>query len=162
MSTGGGAGPGEGERAPAFALPTDGDGRVSSAELRGRPFVLYFYPKDDTPGCTQEAMDFAAAYDDFRAAGAEVIGVSTDDVASHDRFKIKCALPFPLASDEGGGVTEAYGAWVEKSNYGRRSMGTERCTFLVDADGTVRRVWRRVKVAGHVGEVLRAARGLGG
>ncbi len=154
-------GPREGQPAPEFDLPTDNEGRVSSAALRGRPFVLYFYPKDDTPGCTQEAMDFAAAYDDLKAAGVEVIGVSKDSVASHDRFRIKCALPFPLASDEAGGTTEAYGAWVEKSMYGRKSMGTERRTFLIDAEGRVRRVWRRVKVAGHVGEVLRAARELG-
>ena len=124
------AGPQEGGVAPEFDLPTDGGGRVSSAGLRGRPFVLYFYPKDDTPGCTQEAMDFAAAYDDFQAAGVEVIGVSKDSVASHDKFKIKCALPFPLASDESSGVVERYGAWVEKSMYGKKSMGTERCTFV--------------------------------
>jgi thioredoxin-dependent peroxiredoxin len=154
------AGPQEGGVAPEFDLPTDGGGRLSSTGLRGRPFVLYFYPKDDTPGCTQEAMDFAAAYDDFQAAGVEVIGVSKDGVASHDRFKIKCALPFPLASDESSGVVEGYGAWVEKSMYGKKYMGTERCTFLVDGDGRVRRVWRNVKVAGHVGEVLQAARGL--
>ena len=154
-------GPREGQPAPEFDLPTDNGGRVSSAALKGRPFVLYFYPKDDTPGCTQEAMDFAAAYDDLRAAGVEVIGVSKDDVASHDRFKIKCALPFPLASDEAGGVVEAYGAWVERSMYGKRYMGTERCTFLIDAEGTVRRVWRKVKVASHVGEVLQEARRLG-
>ena len=156
------AGPREGEAAPEFDLPTDGEGRVSSAALRGRPFVLYFYPRDDTPGCTQEAMDFAAAYEDFRAAGVEIVGVSKDSVASHDRFKIKCALPFPLASDESSGVVEGYGAWVEKNMYGKKSMGTERCTFLVDGGGRVRRVWRQVKVPGHVGEVLQAARQLGG
>ncbi len=154
-------GPEEGQPAPDFDLPTDNAGRVSLAALKGRPFVLYFYPKDDTPGCTQEAMDFAAAYEDFEATGAEVIGVSRDSVASHDRFRIKCALPFPLAADESGAATEAYGAWVEKTMYGRKSMGTERCTFLIDAEGKVRRVWRRVKVAGHVGEVLQAARQLG-
>jgi thioredoxin-dependent peroxiredoxin len=154
-------GPKEGQPAPEFDLPTDNGGRVSLAGLRGRPFVLYFYPKDDTPGCTQEAMDFAAAYDDFSAAGVEVVGVSKDSVASHDKFKIKCALPFPLASDEESGVVEAYGAWVEKSMYGKKSMGTERCTFLIDAGGKVRRVWRNVKVAGHVGEVLQAARDVG-
>ncbi len=149
-----------GDQAPDFELPRDGGGRISLAEFRGRPVVLYFYPKDDTSGCTREAQEFAAAYDDFRGLGFEVIGLSKDSVRRHDRFKAKYELPFPLASDEEGAVVQAYGAWVEKSMYGRRYMGIERSTFLIDADGRVRRVWRRVKVPGHVAEVLAAAREL--
>ena len=149
-----------GDQAPDFELPRDGGGRISLAELRGRPLVLYFYPKDDTSGCTREAKDFATAYEDFRALGIEVVGLSKDSVRRHDRFKAKHGLPFPLASDEDGAVVQAYGAWVEKSMYGRRYMGIERSTFLIDASGTVRRVWRKVKVPGHVDEVLAAARQL--
>jgi peroxiredoxin Q/BCP len=151
----------EGEKAPDFDLPTDNGGRVQLGDFKGKPLVLYFYPRDDTPGCTKEAMGFAEAYDHFRAAGVEVVGVSKDGVLSHDKFKAKYELPFPLASDEGGKVIEAYGSWVEKSRYGRRYMGTERSTFLIDGAGTIRKVWRDVKVAGHVDEVLEAARSAG-
>ena len=122
--------------------------------------MLYFYPKDDTSGCTREAQDFAAAYPAFQAAGVEVVGVSKDSVASHDRFKAKHGLPFPLASDEAGAVVEAYGAWVEKSMYGRSYMGIDRSTFLIDGQGRVREVWRKVKVPGHVEAVLAAAKDL--
>ncbi|MEK0082766.1 peroxiredoxin [Benzoatithermus flavus] len=148
----------EGSTAPSFDLPRDGGGRIRSADLQGRPYVVYFYPKDDTSGCTKEAIGFAAAYDQFRTAGVEVIGVSKDGVASHDRFKAKHGLPFPLASDETGSLVEAYGAWVEKSMYGRKYMGIDRSTFLVGPDGRIVKAWRRVSVPGHVEEVLAAAK----
>lgn len=149
-----------GQQAPGFDLPTDGGGRVRLKDFKGRPVVLYFYPKDDTSGCTKEATGFAAAHADFRAAGAEIIGVSKDDVTSHDKFKAKYGLPFPLASDEDGKVVEAYGVWVEKSMYGRRYMGIDRSTFLIDGEGTIRQAWRQVKVPGHVEEVLAAMKAL--
>jgi peroxiredoxin Q/BCP len=149
-----------GQQAPGFDLPTDGGGRVRLEDCRGRPVVLYFYPRDDTPGCTKEATGFAAAYAKFRAAGAEVIGVSKDSVASHEKFKEKYELTFPLGADEDGKVVEAYGVWVEKSMYGRSYMGIERATILIDGDGTVRKAWRQVKVPGHVEEVLAATKAL--
>ena len=151
----------EGQKAPDFDLPTDGGGRVSLPDFQGRPVVLYFYPKDDTSGCTQEAIGFAAAYPDFQAAGIEIVGVSKDSVASHDKFKAKHNLPFALASDEDGGTVEAYGVWVEKSMYGKKYMGIERATYLIGENGTIKRLWRQVKVPGHVAEVLEAAKGLG-
>ena len=150
----------EGEEAPGFDLPADGGGRVRLDDHNGRPLVLYFYPKDDTSGCTKEALAFAAAYDQFREAGAEVVGVSKDDVNSHDKFKAKHELPFPLASDEDGKVIESYGCWVEKSMYGRTYMGTDRSTFLIDRHGRIAKSWRKVKVPGHVGQVLEAVRQL--
>ena len=150
----------EGDPAPAFELPTDGGGRISSAGLAGKPYVIYFYPKDDTPGCTKEAIGFSCSYDRFKAAGVEVIGVSKDSAASHDKFKKKHDLLFPLGSDTDGGVVEAYGAWVEKSMYGRKYMGIDRATFLVGPDGKVARAWRKVSVSGHVEEVLEATKGL--
>ena len=149
-----------GQAAPEFDLPADGGGRVRLADFKGRPLVLYFYPKDDTPGCTKEAQGFAAAWPEFAAAGVALVGVSKDGVASHDDFKAKYGLPFALASDESGATVEAYGSWVEKSRYGRSYMGIDRSTFLIDGAGTVRRVWRKVKVPGHVEEVLAAAKGL--
>jgi peroxiredoxin Q/BCP len=149
-----------GQAAPEFDLPADGGGRVRLADFKGRPLVVYFYPKDDTPGCTKEAQDFTAAAPEFAAAGVAVVGVSKDGVASHDSFKAKYGLPFALASDESGSTVEAYGSWVEKSMYGRSYMGIDRSTFLIDGTGTVRRVWRTVKVPGHVEEVLAAAKGL--
>jgi peroxiredoxin Q/BCP len=149
-----------GDKAPGFDLPTDRGGRVRLEDFRGRPVVLYFYPKDDTSGCTKEAQGFAAAYPEFRAARAEVIGVSKDDVASHQKFKAKYGLPFPLGSDEEGKVVEAYGAWVEKSMYGRSYMGIDRSTFLIDGAGTIQKAWRQVKVPGHVDEVLAATKAL--
>ena len=149
-----------GQKAPGFDLSTDGGGRVRLEDFRGRPVVLYFYPKDDTPGCTKEAQGFAAAYPEFRTAGAEVVGVSKDSVASHQNFKEKYELTFPLASDEDGKVVEAYGVWVEKSMYGRSYMGIDRSTFLIDGAGTVRKAWRQVKVPGHVEEVLAATKAL--
>jgi len=150
----------EGQPAPAFDMPTDDAGRVSSADLSGKPCVLYFYPKADTPGCTTEGQDFSALADDFAAAGATVIGVSRDPVKKLDRFKAKYDLKVVLASDEPGDVTEAFGVWVEKSLYGRTYMGVERATFLIDGAGVVRRVWRKVKVKGHAAEVLDAVRSL--
>jgi peroxiredoxin Q/BCP len=152
----------EGDLAPVFDLPADGGGRIGSAQLQGRPYVIYFYPKDDTPGCTKEAIGFSCAYDRFQAAGVEVIGVSKDGVASHEKFKRKHGLGFPLAADEAGGLVEAYGAWVEKSMYGRKYMGIDRSTFLVGADGRIVRAWRKVSVPGHVEEVLAAAQALSG
>ncbi|WP_027135162.1 peroxiredoxin [Geminicoccus roseus] len=149
-----------GDAVPDFDLPADGGGRISSLELRGRPYVLYFYPKDDTPGCTKQAQGFASLYPEFQEAGVEVIGVSKDGTASHDKFKQKYCLTFPLASDEEGSFVERVGAWVEKSMYGKKYMGIDRSTFLVDADGRVVRAWRSVKVPGHVEEVLDAAKEL--
>lgn len=146
----------EGQKAPAFDMATDGGGRASSDALRGKPYVLYFYPKADTPGCTTEGQDFSALIDDFARAGAAVIGVSRDPVKKLDRFKAKYDLKVVLASDEPEDVTEAWGVWVEKKLYGRTYMGIERATFLVDAAGVVRRVWRNVRVKGHAAEVLAA------
>ena len=150
----------EGQPAPAFDMATADGGRVSSADLKGRPYVLYFYPKADTPGCTTEGQDFSALAADFAAAGATVIGVSRDPVKKLDRFRAKYDLKVTLASDEPGGVTEAFGVWVEKSLYGRVYMGVERATFLIDGAGVVRRVWRKVRVKGHAAEVLAAAQSL--
>ena len=150
----------EGLQAPAFDMATSDGGRVSSADLKGRPYVLYFYPKADTPGCTTEGQDFSALADDFAAAGAAVIGVSRDPVKKLDRFRAKYDLKVVLASDEPGDVTEAFGVWGEKSMYGRTYMGVERATFLIDGDGVVRRVWRKVRVKDHAAEVLAAVRAL--
>lgn len=149
-----------GEQAPDFTLPTDGGGAVSLKDLRGQKVVLYFYPKDDTPGCTKQACGFRDALSGFSAVEAVVIGVSKDSVAKHDKFKAKHALPFTLASDEDGSVCEAYGTWVEKSMYGRKYMGIDRATFLIDEDGVLRGEWRKVKVPGHVDAVLAATRAL--
>ena len=146
----------EGLQAPVFDMATADAGRVSSAALSGKPHVLYFYPKADTPGCTTEGQDFSALAADFAAAGATVIGVSRDPVKKLDRFKAKYDLKVVLASDEPGAVTEAFGVWVEKSLYGRVYMGVERATFLIDAAGVIRRVWRKVRVKGHAAEVLAA------
>jgi len=149
-----------GKPAPAFTMPTDGGGKVSLAGLKGKPVILYFYPKDDTSGCTKEACGFRDAMPDFARIDAAIVGVSKDSVASHDRFKAKYQLPFILASDADSDVTERYGAWVEKSMYGRKYMGIERSTFLIDGKGTVRALWRKVKVPGHVEEVLKAVAAL--
>src|SRR5262245_64625397 len=154
------AGPEIGDKAPDFTLPTDGGGAVKLSALRGRGVIVYFYPKDDTSGCTKEACGFSDAQPDFGRAKAEVIGISRDSPASHDKFKTKHKLKLRLAADEDGAVSEAYGTWVEKSMYGRKYMGIERATFLIDAKGVVRGVWRKVKVPGHVDAVLEAARAL--
>lgn len=150
----------EGGKAPAFNLPRDGGGKIALKDVAGRKLVLYFYPKDDTSGCTREAVEFTAAIDDFEAAGAVIVGVSKDSPAQHDKFKKKHSLGVILASDEDGSMLEKYGVWVEKSMYGKKYMGIERSTFLIDAKGVVRRVWPKVKVPGHVEEVLAAVRDL--
>ncbi len=148
------------DRAPAFELMTDSNGKISSATLKGEPYVLYFYPKDDTSGCTREAIGFSEAKRKFDAAGVKVIGVSKDSVASHEKFRAKHKLKIVLGSDPDIKMAESYGVWVEKSLYGRRYMGMERATFLVDAKGVIRQVWRKVKVPGHVEAVLSAAKSL--
>jgi len=149
-----------GDKAPDFTMPTDGNGTITLSKLRGMPVVLYFYPKDDTSGCTAEACGFRDSVPDYGKTGAQVIGVSRDSVAAHDKFKKKYQLPFTLASDATGEVTERYGVWVEKSMYGRKYMGIDRSTFLIDKDGVVRNVWHKVKVGGHVAEVLKAVQAL--
>lgn len=149
-----------GDKAPSFTLPTDGGGEISLKDLKGQTVVLYFYPKDDTSGCTAEACAFRDALPDFSKVKAAVVGISRDPVKRHDKFKEKYDLTFPLASDEDGGTCEDYGTWVEKSMYGRKYMGIERSTFLIDGKGVVRNVWRKVKVPGHVDEVLKATQAL--
>jgi peroxiredoxin Q/BCP len=149
-----------GDKAPDFTLPTDGSDSVTLSRLKGKNVVLYFYPKDDTSGCTAEACGFRDAFPDYSGADAVVIGISKDSVASHDKFKKKHNLPFTLASDTGGEVCEKFGTWVEKSMYGRKYMGIDRATFLIDRDGIVRGTWRKVRVPGHVAEVLKAAHAL--
>ncbi len=143
-----------GDKAPAFALPTDGGGTLSLKELKGKNVVLYFYPKDSTPGCTNEAKDFSDLHDSFKKAGAVVLGASKDSVKRHDNFKAKNDLPFTLLSDEEGTLCAAYGVWILKKLYGREYMGIERATFLIDAQGVVREVWHKVKVKGHAEAVL--------
>lgn len=150
----------QGSPAPEFDLPTDGGGRISLADLRGTKVVLYFYPKDNTAGCTLEAIDFSSQSQAFEQAGATVIGVSADSVKSHDRFKKKHDLSIRLASDEDKAMLEAYGVWAEKQMYGRSFMGIVRTTYLIDAAGRIARVWEKVKVRGHVDEVLAAVRSL--
>ncbi|WP_022727168.1 thioredoxin-dependent thiol peroxidase [Fodinicurvata sediminis] len=150
----------EGQKAPDFTMPTDGGGKISLSELRGRKVVLYFYPRDDTSGCTKEACGFRDSLPDFFGTDAVVIGVSRDSVKSHDKFKDKHNLNFTLASDEDGSVCEAYGTWVEKSMYGKKFMGIERSTFLIDEEGVLRKIWRKVKVNGHVDAVLQEAQKL--
>lgn len=149
-----------GDRAPTFSMPTDGGGKVSLADLKGKAVVLYFYPKDDTSGCTMEAIDFTAAKAKFDKLNAVVIGCSRDTAKSHDKFKDKHKLKVILAADESGQVTDSYGVWVEKSLYGRTYMGIERATFLIDRTGKIAAIWRKVKVAGHVDSVLQAVQAL--
>jgi peroxiredoxin Q/BCP len=153
-------GPAVGDRAPDFTMPTDGGGKVKLSELKGKTVVLYFYPKDDTTGCTKEACGFNDTLPNFSKLKAEVIGVSRDSVASHDKFKKKYGLKFRLGSDEDGKVSDAYGTWGEKTLYGRKYMGMERATYLIDGKGVVRQVWRKVKVPGHVEEVMAAIKAL--
>lgn len=151
----------EGDKAPLFSLEGDGGKKVSLKDFAGKPVVLYFYPKDDTPGCTTEAINFTAAAASFKKLGAAVIGVSKDTVASHEKFKKKHALAVILASDPEGKVIESYGSWVEKSMYGRTYMGIDRSTFLVDGKGKIAKIWRKVRVPGHVEEVLALTKSLG-
>jgi peroxiredoxin Q/BCP len=149
-----------GDPAPDFAMPASGGGTVSLAALRGKPFVLYFYPKADTPGCTKEACAFQEALPQFGAADITVIGVSKDKMPPIEKFAEKYGLRFPLASDAATGVAEAYGVWGEKSMYGRKYMGMLRTTFLVDADGRIAQIWPNVKVTGHAAEVMKAVAAL--
>jgi thioredoxin-dependent peroxiredoxin len=151
----------EGAAAPDFELPASGGRTVSSRTLRGKPFVLYFYPKADTPGCTKEACAFQEALPQLGKIGIDVIGVSPDKMKPIEKFAEKFKLTFPLASDETHTLAEKYGTWVEKSMYGRKYMGMERSTFLIDRNGKVAKVWRKVSVTGHAAEVLAAAQSLG-
>jgi len=146
----------EGAPAPDFTLKADDGKEVRLSALRGKPVVLYFYPQDDTPGCTKEACAFRDRSAEIKAKGAVILGVSPDDVASHGKFRDKYALNFPLLADTGHQVAETYGAWREKNMYGKKSMGVQRSTFLIDATGTVRKVWKRVSVDGHDEQVLAA------
>lgn len=150
----------EGDKAPDFSAATDGGGKLKLSSLKGKNVVLYFYPKDDTPGCTTEACGFRDNLPKFGKVDAEIIGVSKDSTKSHDKFKAKYELPFTLVSDEDGAICEAYGTWVEKSMYGRKYMGIDRATFLIDKKGMLRHLWRKVKVTGHVDEVLAAVKAL--
>ena len=146
----------EGEPAPDFELTSDSGETVKLSQFRGRPVVLYFYPRDDTPGCTAEACEFRDAYDVFRERGIEILGVSPDTEASHLKFKSKYGLPFTLLADPEHEAAEAYGVWVEKTTYGKKHMGIERSTFLIDADGNVASAMRGIRPAGHAAEVLAA------
>jgi peroxiredoxin Q/BCP len=150
-----------GDKAPDFRMESDDAGLLSLADFAGRKLVLYFYPKDDTPGCTNEGKAFSALVEAFAAADTRVIGVSRDSLASHAKFRNKYGLKVPLGADESGQVTEAYGVWVEKSMYGKTYMGIERATFLIGRDGRVAQMWRKVKVPGHAEAVLEAAQALG-
>ena len=150
----------EGDKAPDFDLPAEDGETLALSSLKGKPVVLYFYPKDDTSGCTAEACGFRDSLPDFSKVKAQVIGVSKDSVEKHDKFKKKYSLTFPLVSDEDGKICAKCGTWVEKSLYGRKYMGIERATFLIDKDGAVRQIWHKVKVPVHVAEVLKAAKSL--
>ncbi|WP_323761389.1 peroxiredoxin [Maricaulis sp.] len=150
-----------GDLAPTFKLPADGGGMIDLADLRGQIVVLYMYPKDDTPGCTTQALDFTAASAAFGDAGAVIIGLSKDSVKRHDNFKAKHGLEVSLVSDPEASVIEAYGSWVLKKLYGREYMGIDRSTFLIDREGRLARIWHKVKVKGHVDDVLEAVRALG-
>jgi peroxiredoxin Q/BCP len=150
----------KGDKARAFTGVTDGDGKISLNDLKGRKVVLYFYPKDMTPGCTTEAQGFRDAIGDFEKTNAVVIGVSKDSVKRHDNFKAKHDLPFTLISDEDGKICEAYGVWQMKKNYGREYMGIVRSTFLIDEKGKIAEIWSNLRVKGHVDKVLEAAQSL--
>ncbi|HHS88749.1 MAG TPA: peroxiredoxin [Rhodobacteraceae bacterium] len=145
-----------GQSAPDFTLPATGGTQVTLSALRPKTVVLYFYPKDDTPGCTIEAVDFSALADEFAARNAVVLGVSRDDLESHEKFRVKFDLSIPLLSDTDGTVCQDYGVWVEKVNFGRKYMGIERTTFLIDDQGVVQRKWSKVRAKGHADEVLQA------
>ena len=152
--------PEAGAKAPDFSIETDTEGRVSLASYAGAPLVLYFYPKDDTSGCTKEAIAFTGLAGEFGKLGVRILGVSPDSVAAHEKFRKKHDLGIALGADEDKSMLEAYGVWAEKSMYGRKYMGVERTTFLIDGSGRIARVWNKVKVPGHAEEVLEAARGL--
>ena len=150
----------EGDKAPDFSLPGTGSEKQGLASYKDKKLALYFYPKDDTSGCTKEAIEFNELRDKFAKAGTAILGVSPDSEKSHDKFRAKYELKFPLASDETKSIVAAYGVWVEKSMYGRKYMGVERTTFLIGRDGRIAKVWRKVKVPGHAEEVLEAAKAL--
>lgn len=150
----------EGAPAPDFTLETDGGGSFALSAQKGKPMIVYFYPKDDTPGCTKEAIAFTEMASEFEALGATVVGISPDTPAKHDKFKAKHGLAVTLASDPETKTCEAYGVWVEKNMYGKKYMGVERSTFLVDADGNLAKIWRKVKVPGHAEAVLEAVKSL--
>ncbi|MEM6848758.1 MAG: thioredoxin-dependent thiol peroxidase [Pseudomonadota bacterium] len=152
--------PTEGVPAPDFTLPGDSDSTITLSDYRGKPVVVYFYPKDNTSGCTKQAESFESLLGEFESAGVAIIGISPDPVKSHDKFKDKLGLSFPLGSDGDQAVCEAYGVWKEKSMYGKKYMGVERSTFLIDKDGTISKAWRKVKVPGHAEAVLAAAKAL--
>ena len=143
-----------GNKAPDFKLPTDGNGTISLSEFKGQKIILYFYPKDDTPGCTAESCSFRDHLPAFDKVGVQIIGISKCSTAKHDKFKAKYELNFPLASDENDNVCEQYGTWVEKNMYGKKYMGIERTTFLIDENGSIENIWRKVKVNGHVEDVI--------
>ncbi|NQZ14300.1 MAG: thioredoxin-dependent thiol peroxidase [Alphaproteobacteria bacterium] len=145
-----------GDNAPDFTLPTDGEGEISLSSLKGQKVVLYFYPKDDTPGCTKESCAFNDNLSALNKLNAQVIGASKCSVAKHDKFKAKYGLTFPLVSDENSNMCESYGVWKEKNMYGKKYMGIERSTFLIDEDGKIEQIWRKVKVDGHVDAVIEA------
>ncbi len=149
-----------GDKAPGFTLPSDGSNECDLSSYKGNPVILYFYPKDDTPGCTKEACGFRDVKPDFSKCKAEIIGVSKDSVKKHDKFKAKHELNFSLVADEEGELCEKYGVWVEKNMYGRKYMGIERATFLIDEKGVIREIWRKVRVKGHVDAVLAAVQTL--
>jgi len=150
----------QGQKAPAFNLPTDGGGKIRLADLKGQNVVVYFYPKDMTPGCTTEAIDFSSLAPAFKKAKTTVIGVSKDSVERHDKFKDKHGLTITLASDETGAMLEKYGVWQEKKLYGRVFMGIVRSTFLIDAEGKIAKIWPKVRVKAHAEDVLEAAKAL--
>jgi len=150
----------EGQKAPDFNLPADDGGKVKLKDLRGQIVVLYFYPRDDTPGCTREACAFRDRSKELQKLGVKVLGVSTDDVASHEKFRDKFKLNFPLLADVDHKTADAYGAWREKNMYGKKSWGVQRSTFVIDADGVVRKAWKRVQVDGHDEQVIEAVKGL--
>ena len=150
----------EGDKAPGFELAQAGGETVKLGQFKGKPVVLYFYPKDDTSGCTRQALDFSEQLAAFNAAGAEIIGISPDSVKSHGKFRDKHGLTITLLADEEKSAIQAYGVWAEKKMYGRAYMGVDRSTFLIGKDGTIKRVWRGVKVPGHVEEVLEAVKAL--
>jgi peroxiredoxin Q/BCP len=145
-----------GKKAPDFTLPADDGTKVKLSSLRGQPVVVYFYPRDDTPGCTREACALRDRKDDLTRLGAKVLGISTDDVESHGKFRDKFSLNFPLLADTGHAVAEKYGAWREKTRFGKTSMGIQRSTFLIDAEGVIRKVWKSVQVDGHDEQVVKA------
>lgn len=148
-----------GDQAPDFTLPADGGDTINLSALRGHKVILYFYPKDDTPGCTKEACGFNEALPQFEKTGAKIIGISKCSIATHDKFKAKYDLNFPLASDENADICTQYGTWVEKNMYGRKYMGIQRTTFLIDENGTIMKIWPKVKVADHAEDVMNVITG---